>query len=54
MLKNIAKKILGSQHVRAAKKLQPVIDEINELFEQYRHLSEKELRGQTEKFRAQL
>jgi preprotein translocase subunit SecA len=54
MLKNIAKKILGSQHARAAKKLQPVVDEINELFEQYQYLSEKELRGQTEKFRAQL
>jgi preprotein translocase subunit SecA len=54
MLKNIAKKILGSQHARAAKKLQPVIDEINELFEQYQYLSEKELKGQTEKFRGQL
>ena len=54
MLKNIAKKILGSQHTRTAKKLQPVIDENNGLFEQYQHLSENELKYHTEKFRVQI
>ena len=51
MLKAVAKKILGSRHIREAKKLQPLVDEINELFEEYQSLSEERLKGKTEEFR---
>ena len=33
MLKSVVKRILGSRHIREAKKLQPLVDEINEHFE---------------------
>ena len=52
MLKAAVKKVLGSRHIREAKKLQPLVDEINELFEQYQSLSEEGLKGKTDEFRA--
>ena len=52
MLKGVVKKILGSRHIREAKKLQPLVDQINELFEQYQSLSEEQLKGKTEELRA--
>ena len=39
MLKSMVKRILGSRHIREANKLQPLVDEINELFEEYQSLS---------------
>ena len=33
MLKSVVKGILGSRHIREAKKLQPLVDEIKEVFE---------------------
>ncbi len=52
MLKEAVKKVLGSRHIREAKKLQPLVDEINEWFEEYQSLSEEELKGKTDEFRA--
>ena len=52
MMKAVVKKILGSRHIREAKKLQPVVDQINELFDEYQSLSEEQLKGKTEEFRA--
>jgi preprotein translocase subunit SecA len=52
MLKAVVKKILGSRHIREAKRLQPLVDEINELFEEYQSLSEEQLKGKTDEFRA--
>ena len=52
ILKAAVKKILGSRHIREAKKLQPLIDQINELFEEYQSLSEEQLKGKTDEFRA--
>jgi preprotein translocase subunit SecA len=54
MLKAAFKKMMGSRHIRETKKLQPVIDEINELFEQYASLSESELKGKTDEFRGRI
>jgi len=54
MLKAAVKKVLGSRHIREAKKLQPLVDEINELFEEYQSLSEDELKGKADEFRAYL
>ncbi|MFV2007388.1 MAG: preprotein translocase subunit SecA, partial [Longimicrobiales bacterium] len=54
MLKATIKKIIGSVHVREAKKLQPVVDEINELYEQYASLTDEQLKGKTDEFRQRL
>ena len=54
MLKEVVKKILGSRHIREAKKLQPLVDRINELFEEYQSLSEEQLKGKTDEFRAHI
>ncbi len=54
MLKAAVKKVLGSRHVREAKKLQPLVDQINRLYEEYQTLSEEELRAKTEDFRARI
>ena len=54
MLKAVAKKILGSRHIREAKKLQPLVDRINEVYEEYQSLSEEQLKAKTEEFRARV
>ena len=51
-MKAVVKKILGSRHIREAKKLQPLVDQINELFEEYQSLSDEQLKGKTEELRA--
>jgi preprotein translocase subunit SecA len=50
-VKEIFTGLFGSRHDREVKKLQPVVDEINEIAERLQSLSEEELKGQTEKFR---
>ena len=50
-MKNFISKVLGSRHDREAKKLQPLIDEINEVYEGLSHLSDAKLKGKTEEFR---
>ncbi|HET7276324.1 MAG TPA: preprotein translocase subunit SecA [Longimicrobiaceae bacterium] len=51
-LKKIAQSILGSSHEREVKKLRPLVAEINEHAERLQSVSEEELKGQTERFRA--
>ena len=51
MLKTITAKLFGSRHAREVKRLTPLVDEINQHFEELQHLSDDELRAQTEKFR---
>ncbi len=53
-MKAVLKKILGNRHDREAKKLQPLIDEINEHYEQLRSLSDQRLKGKTEEFRTRV
>ena len=53
-MKAVVKRILGSRHIREAKKLQPLVDEINERFEEYQSLSEEQLKGKTAEFRAHI
>jgi preprotein translocase subunit SecA len=50
-MKALLKRVLGSQHAREVKKLQPVVDEINRHFQGLASLSEEELLGKTEEFR---
>jgi preprotein translocase subunit SecA len=51
MFKALLKAILGSRHKREAKKLQPLIAEINRNFAELASLTDDELRGKTQEFR---
>jgi preprotein translocase subunit SecA len=51
MIKSMLKKVLGSQHDREVKRLQPVVARINEIAGSLSSLSEEELKGKTEEFR---
>jgi len=53
-MKALLKRVLGSQHAREVKKLQPIVDEINRVFEGLSSLSDDELKGKTEEFRARV
>src|SRR5688500_6529887 len=52
MLKRVITGIFGSRHDRERKRVQPIIDAINEHYERLQPVSDEELRGQTAKFRA--
>jgi preprotein translocase subunit SecA len=52
MLKRVIQAVVGSRHDRERRRIQPIIDQINEFDEQLQRVSEDELRGQTAKFRA--
>ena len=54
MLKTIVQALFGTRHQRELKRLQPIVDQINAEFERLQGLSDEELRGQTERFRAQI
>jgi preprotein translocase subunit SecA len=54
MFKSAIKALLGSRHKREAKKLQPLIDRINELAEGLISLSDDALRAKTEEFRGRI
>ncbi|HEX6252279.1 MAG TPA: preprotein translocase subunit SecA, partial [Gemmatimonadaceae bacterium] len=54
MIKTIFDKILGNRHEREAKKLAPLVDEINAWADRLSELPEEELRQQTEKLRAEV
>ena len=51
MLKSVIGKVFGTRHERERRRVQPIVDAINEQGERLRELSEAELRGQTAKFR---
>lgn len=52
MLKSAIKAFVGSRHKREAKKLQPLVDEINQIYDGLSSLSEDELKAKTDEFRA--
>jgi preprotein translocase subunit SecA len=51
-IKNLFKTVFGSKHDREVKNLQPLVDEINEIYEELQSLSDDELRAKTDEFRA--
>jgi preprotein translocase subunit SecA len=51
MLKRVISAVLGTRHERDRKKIQPIVDEINEQYARLQNVSDEELRGQTEKLR---
>ena len=50
-MKNFLKKLFGDRHDREVKKLDPLVDEINEIYGELKELSEEELKGKTQEFR---
>ncbi len=54
MLGFISKLFGGSKSEKDVKKIQPLVDEINKNFEQYKALSNDELRGKTQEFRKRI
>ena len=51
MLKRLVSAVVGSRHERERRRIQPVVDDINEWDEKLQRVSEEELRGQTQKLR---
>src|SRR5579862_2567151 len=54
MLKRLISGVFGTRHERERKRIQPLVDDINEHYERLHHVSEDELRSQTTKFRARI
>ena len=51
MLKRVISAVIGNRHDRERKKIQPIVDEINEHYARLQSLSDDDLRAQTPKFR---
>ena len=54
MLKRVISAVIGNRHDRERRKIQPIVDEINEHYARLRDVSDDVLRSQTAKFRASL
>ena len=54
MFKALLKKFVGSRHDREAKRLQPVVAEVNRQFAALASLTDDQLRGKTEEFRERI
>jgi preprotein translocase subunit SecA len=54
MTTNLLTKIFGSKHERDIKKILPILDQISEVYEEYKNLSDEELKDKTEEFRQRL
>ena len=46
--------VFGTRHDRERKRVQPIVDEVNEHYARLQTIPEEELRAQTEKFRARI
>ena len=51
MLKRVITAVFGTRHERERRKIQPIVDAINEHYARLQSVSEDELRGQTQRFR---
>src|SRR5262245_44954289 len=51
MIKRAITAVFGTRHERERRKIQPIVDAINEHYARLHDVSEEELRGQTAKFR---
>ena len=54
MITGLIKKIFGDRNTRVLKELWPIVDEINEYYEQVKNLSDDELKAKTEKFKEKI
>ena len=48
MLTGLLSGVFGTRHDRERKRVQPIVDEVNEHYARLQTISEEELRGQTE------
>ncbi|MEO7217665.1 MAG: preprotein translocase subunit SecA [Gemmatimonadaceae bacterium] len=51
---NIIRSVFGTRHDRERRRMQPLVDTINGVYEKMHEMSDEELQGQTAKFRARL
>ncbi len=51
MLKRLITSVMGTRHERERKRIQPIVDEINEHYARLQNISEEELKAKTHKFR---
>ncbi|MCK4404663.1 MAG: preprotein translocase subunit SecA [candidate division Zixibacteria bacterium] len=54
MVSDIIARIFGSKHEKDVKKIQPMVEQINGFCEQYKSLSDEELKGKTEEFKQRI
>src|SRR5437764_12913628 len=54
MLTGLLSNVFGTRHDRERKRVQPIVDEINEHYARLQTVSDEELRGQTAKFRERI
>src|SRR5690606_11240374 len=54
MISNLLKSILGDKSAKDRKQFQPIIDQANSFFQQYKSISDDELRQKTQEFRKQI
>jgi preprotein translocase subunit SecA len=54
MLTGLLSGVFGTRHDRERKRVQPIVDEINEHYARLQTISEEQLRGHTERFRARI
>jgi preprotein translocase subunit SecA len=54
MLKGMLANVFGTRHERERKRVQPIVNAINEEYERLQSISEEELKGQTERFRERI
>jgi len=54
MISNLVSKLFGNKHERDIKELQPIVDQINELYEQFDSLSDEELKHKTIEFKEKI
>src|SRR3954466_10673906 len=54
MLTGLLSGVFGTRHDRERKRVQPIVDEINEQYARLQTISEEELQAQTGKFRARI
>ncbi len=47
-------KIFGSKHARDVRRIRPIVDTINQFYEEYHTLSDEQLRAKTEEFKSRL
>ncbi|HSG99099.1 MAG TPA: hypothetical protein VLB27_03560, partial [candidate division Zixibacteria bacterium] len=53
-MQDIFKKVFGDHHSRTIKKIQPLVEQINEVFPSLAELSDDQLRGKTDELRARV
>ncbi len=51
---NLVKKLFGDQHSKEIKRILPLVQKINEHFEEYQNLTDEELKGKTAEFKQRI